>query len=111
MGRRDGVGSFSDKVTLRAVRGARQMSWGFLLQVYLGRRGAHRYESIVGGHVFQAIWHEKTGRDHLEPRKLRGFPFPSPCHEFVNGFSRRLPMMQNSVHLSGNWHLHLMDTR
>ena len=29
MGRRDGVGSFSDKVTLRAVRGARQKSWGF----------------------------------------------------------------------------------
>jgi hypothetical protein len=29
MGRRDGVGSFSDKVTLRAVRGARQMFWGF----------------------------------------------------------------------------------
>ena len=67
MGRRDGVGSFNDKVSLHAGRGAAANVLGVLLQVYLGRCAAHRYESTVEGDGFQAIWHEKVCRKHPEP--------------------------------------------
>jgi hypothetical protein len=78
MGRRDGVGSFSDKVTLRAVRGARQMSWGFFYKFTWEDARLTVTKVPSDGMYFRRIG----------MKKLRGFPLSTSRHQFVDGLSR-----------------------
>src|SRR5580704_1454986 len=110
MGRRDGVGSFSDKVTLRAVRGAQQMSWGLFYEFTWEHAPLTVTKVLWKATYFWRFGRKKQVRIPLERSDLRGFPLPTAGHQFADGFARRLPMMQDCVHLSGDGHFHLMNT-
>jgi len=64
MGRRDGVGSFSDKVTLRVVRGAREISWGFFYEFTWNTLPVAVTKVPWKGSYFRGFGMKKPDRNH-----------------------------------------------
>jgi hypothetical protein len=61
--------------------------------------------------MFLWVWQGNAGQELRVCAESHGFPLATSGHQFVDGFSRRLSAIQDGVHLSGNRHFHMVDTR
>src|SRR5580698_154625 len=86
------------------------MSWGFFYEFTWERASLTVTKVPWRGMILRWFGMKKGRRPPCSVINLCRFPLATSCHQFVDGFSRRLSAIQNCVHLSGDWHLHLAES-
>jgi hypothetical protein len=126
MGTRAGLAILKDKLLpLFLVRANDEVTALFELsnKILIGKRtpqaksiAGQRYQSTAQAERWAQIWQEKALREidqarsqELEARSS-AFTLTAPRHQFMDRRARSLALMQDSVHLLGDWHFHFANS-